>query len=170
MSSFTFDTIKTGVPMDISNGNYLWIWYANKIPPHIGVSIQGNYFSLKVNGKDVELPVDKPLMVIERKTIATIWVELTSELKLKHCKEIFSNYSTAQLQGATCLSPLKDLLEDQDSTQLSEFLNNISCKYDLKYNGIHLPSDYKELPLYSQQEIQNRLEFLENAQRKEHIS
>ena len=39
--------------------------YADKVPPHVGIS-QGNlFYSLKSNGKD-ELPVNKVLEIIEK--------------------------------------------------------------------------------------------------------
>ena len=30
----------------------IWIFHVDKIPPHIGISSQGVFFSLKSNGKD----------------------------------------------------------------------------------------------------------------------
>ena len=55
MYSFQFDTINSlNNESALNTGCYLCIWHANKIPPHIGILIDGSYFSLKVKGKDTK--------------------------------------------------------------------------------------------------------------------
>lgn len=44
----------------------LWVWHADKIPPHIGFSINSHYFSLKANGRDVNVPIDSIIAVIHK--------------------------------------------------------------------------------------------------------
>ena len=54
MYSFEFDNIIHQFDEVILNkGIYLSVVHANKIPPHIGIVVDGKYFSLKANGKDI---------------------------------------------------------------------------------------------------------------------
>ncbi|MFN5846790.1 MAG: hypothetical protein ACK46O_13885, partial [Flavobacteriia bacterium] len=57
---------------ELQKGFFLWILHADKVPPHVGCSIDGNYYSLKVSGKDEGVNVAKVQTVIEKKGILTI--------------------------------------------------------------------------------------------------
>lgn len=170
MSSFQFENILPMEQLD-SSKNLLWIWHATKIPPHIGVSSDGCYFSLKVSGKDVDLNVDKVMALAQSKSIAMICVELKHEFSTKDLNRIFGSYSMAASDAATCLSPIKDLLELPIVRQLSELLQKLEENNTLGgIFGMNLPSDYERIPKYSSAEIQQRLIKLENAQRKTSLS
>ncbi|NBR15845.1 MAG: hypothetical protein EBU01_14895, partial [Crocinitomicaceae bacterium] len=52
MFDFEFKNIQFVNHLETKTGVYLWILHADKIPPHIGISIDGQYFSLKAKGKD----------------------------------------------------------------------------------------------------------------------
>ena len=60
----------------------LWVWHADKIPPHLGLSVEGRYFSLKANGKDFMTEIDAVLQIISKKKIKTLCFELKSTLNL----------------------------------------------------------------------------------------
>ena len=55
---------------------YLWVWHADKIPPHLGLSTQSRYYSLKSNGKDQNVCFEKVIQLIDRKKIKTLAIEL----------------------------------------------------------------------------------------------
>ena len=68
MSSFEFENVlDLNSESALKEGFFLWIWHADKIPPHIGCSINGVYFSLKVNGKDDKKESNNALLVIQQK-------------------------------------------------------------------------------------------------------
>ena len=59
---------------ELTNRLILWVLHADKIPPHIGLSKNDQFYSLKVSGKDEGLPVRNVLQIIEKKNIAdNIW-------------------------------------------------------------------------------------------------
>ena len=49
---FRFENLSRLESISETNDVLIWIFHADKIPPHIGISSQGFFFSLKSNGKD----------------------------------------------------------------------------------------------------------------------
>ena len=73
MPSYQFSSISDLSDVTIlNNGLFLCVLHADKTPPHIGISINGLYYSLKAKGKDIALPVNEVFKVVERKKIATV--------------------------------------------------------------------------------------------------
>ena len=171
MYSFEFENINQFNSANLSEGTYLWIWYADKIPPHIGVSIEGDYFSLKYNGKDVGLNYGKALQVIHSRKIPSVFLKVKGLISKHDVVEIFSSYSSAKVGKATCLTPLVFLFGFPDCNQLSDLLVCLENKKMIqKIMGINLPKGYKGIPSYGVEEIQNRLRSLEDAKIIKHIS
>lgn len=163
---FEFKTIQKSLDSLDLNRTLLWILHADKIPPHIGISSSRAYFSLKVKGKDEELPVDKLLLLIENKKITTVTIELALDIELEVLKAKFNQFTKAEDLNATCLTPIKELLTPKSKVSrlkdLLETLNNtgkIACVY-----GLNLNSQFKGIPYYTIEEIKKRLELLKNAQ------
>lgn len=153
----------------LSKGLYLWIWYADKIPPHIGCSVDGSYYSLKVSGKDEALLSDKVLNIIRRKKIPTIFVAVDKEVRLTEVDVVFMNYRQAQSERSTCLTPVIELLgwEKIGIDQLSTLLKYLESNKILgKVFGLNLTEGYTGIPEYGAEDIQNRLRKLENVQIK----
>lgn len=173
MYSFEFEEILPFHDLHVlDQGFFLWIWYADKIPPHIGCSIDGHYFSLKVNGKDESLKVEKVLAIIDRKKIATLILQLDADLYLGSVYKEYREFIKASEGQATCLTPITQLLTcDSDIRQLSQLLKYLKDQKKLnKVFGLNLVKGYKGIPVYSQQDIEDRLRKLENAQSKTNTS
>jgi hypothetical protein len=170
MSDFKFTHIGELSNLDLlKNGFYLWIWYADKIPPHIGCSLNGLYYSLKVNGKDDGLLVEKVLNIIEKKKILTLFVPIDRIVKSTEIKAVFDQYKQARSGTSTCLTPVVHLLglEDLKIRQLSDLLKYLESENILgKVFGLNLTEGYQGIPLYGADDIQNRLRNLENVQVK----
>jgi len=170
MHSFKFKNILPIEQLDLHK-NLLWILHATKIPPHIGISADGSYFSLKVSGKDQNLKVENVIALARKKSLAIICIEINHHFSSLDINRVFSNFSVASSNAATCLSPIKKILEFPDAQQLSDLLLYLEEKHTLgKIFGLNLPFDYECLPNYSATEIQQRLIKLENAQRKKSLS
>lgn len=170
MSDYTFGHIENWKDEEVlKKGFYLWVWYADKIPPHIGCSIDGNYYSLKVNGKDEGLQAEKVLNIIRRKNILTLLIELNTETELRKVQEVFSGYDHARSDASTCLTPMIQLLglEKQAVHQLAALLKYLESNHNLgKVFGLNLTEGYSGIPEYGTDDIQNRLRKLENVQIK----
>ncbi|MFN5910955.1 MAG: hypothetical protein ACK45H_06445 [Bacteroidota bacterium] len=146
----------------------LWIWYADKIPPHIGCSASGQYFSLKSNGKDVRIPVEKVASLVRNKKIPFLLVSVNISFDPDDIYAAYSNYTGATSSGPTCLTPILELLETPSHvTQLNGLLNYLNETDGIKHIfGYNLPLGYQGIPSYGENEIRSRLSELENVKRK----
>ena len=170
MASFTFKSILHDSNPLIESATFLWIWHADKIPPHIGISTQGHYYSLKVSGKDEKLNVQKVFSNAKYRKIPLILVELKQSLPVELLQDVFSNFDFAEVDKATCLSPLVTIL-NKNAQQLSDLLFLLENESAInQFHGCNLPEGYSALQEYSSTEIQSRLKLLNEKRRKEHIS
>jgi hypothetical protein len=173
MYSFEFsDIIELPNNGAIKNDFMLWIWYANKIPPHIGCSIAGQYFSLKVNGKDNGIKIEKTFELIQKKQIPCFLIKVKTHLGLTDIQNTFESYQHAEPEIATCLTPISQLFNCLNEVQqLSELLKYLQeAKQIEKVFGVNLKEDYRGILSYNQQDITNRLQKLKNVKREKHIS
>jgi hypothetical protein len=171
MSDFNFGVISNLKECSIfEKGFFLWIWHADKIPPHIGCSLNGHYFSLKVNGKDEGLLTSKVVSVIENKKIPSVFVQLKKDFIPSEIQTVFANYQLAESTKNTCLTPITELFQCSDSIfQLSELLKYLKERGEIEtVFGLNLTEDYRNLPNYTQDDITSRLLKLENVKSEKH--
>ena len=163
MSQFKFNDILDQVPDALAvQGSMLWIWNADKIPPHLGLSSKGSYYSLKVKGKDSAVPVADLLDRLSRKPIPTLCVQLKDEMvDLAH---YFTKYDKAQADGTTCLQPIREALQIPSARLLSELLMNLEEQKKIeKVYGMYLPNNFEGIPAYGIEDIHRRLKVLANG-------
>lgn len=168
MSKFLGLEIKTSeIPI---SGVLLWIFHASKIPPHIGISSNGHYFSLKFNGKDKNLSVEHVLKVVRAKKIETVIIELNTPISIEQIENQFSKFDLAKPNEATCLTPITQFF-DYKSTDviLSELLEKIQeNKFIHQVFGLHLEAEFSGISNYSRTDIQQRLKKLHDSKRETH--
>jgi hypothetical protein len=172
MPSYQFSSISVLSDATIlNNGLFLCVLHADKIPPHIGISINGLYYSLKAKGKDVSLPVNEVLKIVERKKIATLFIGLTSEVSKLEIEKVFSGFDKAIAYQSSCLSPLKQIFKmDEGVQKLSGFLLEIEERQLInKVYELCIPSGYTQIPDYDVKEIHDRLEKLNAKTKVNHV-
>lgn len=166
MAKFTFKTIVpfAGVEL-LTDCFYLWVLHADKIPPHIGCSLDSKFFSLKINGKDHGLPVDSLLEIITKKKVSTILIQLNSVIDSEELHRVFSQFTAIFPGKNTCLSPITSLLDCSETVfKLSDLLNYLDDQSAMKnVFGLNLGNDYTGIPEYDQEDITNRLYDLNRA-------
>lgn len=163
MLPFKFNSFLDQAPdLLAAQGTLLWIWNADKIPPHLGISSKGRYFSLKVNGKDNAVSVSDLLERLKRKPIPTICVQLNYEIV--DLAPFFAKYSKAQANSITCLQPIREALQLPDASIVFELLENLENQGRIaQVYGMHLPKNFKGIPVYGIEDIHKRLKALANA-------
>lgn len=150
-------------------GTFLWVIHADKIPPHIGISKNGVYFSLKVSGKDDAISINSLVGIVNAKQIPTLALEvLDEELALSDLKSIFDQFQRAESHVSSCLTPVSKLyFPKQEDLILSELLDAFQERELLGRNyGLNLKSSFRGIPAYGRSEITNRLMDLENVKRR----
>lgn len=169
MFSFKVDSWMTFENQEYENGIFLWVIHADKIPPHIGISKDGFYFSLKVSGKDNLVSIKSLVGLLGLKGIPTLAIQLIdSELEVDDLIGTFGNYLFAESNVSTCLTPISKLyFPSYEDMILSELLDAFEKKSFLgNVYGLNLKADFEGIPLYGRSEITNRLIDLEDVKRR----
>lgn len=166
MAGFQFNTLYREWPSKVTASNWLWIWNADKIPPHIGISIQKDYFSLTYKMAEFKQTISM-IKKAKRSAIPLLLVELNEDLLKADATISFQQYSAAKVRGPTCLTPIKQLLgEGEEVKQLAELLLSIDKRQNgLNVFALHLKEDYKQLPNYTVEEIMKRIGELNDTKR-----
>lgn len=164
MVGFSFPVIHREWPAKLSSSQWLWIWNADKIPPHIGISVGKDYFSLTY--KEVERKQTTSMVAkAKRSQIPLLLVRLTQNLTSEAVQAEFSNYKKAEVGGPTCLFPIRELVGAQESVQqLAQLLDFLSTQQgELEVFGVHLKQDFRGLTPYSVDQIMKRINELHAA-------
>lgn len=161
MLTFNFKQIERLFPSFDNTTVLLWVWNADKIPPHIGVSVGKSYYSLTYKGVE-ELQTSSMIRKVKRLQIPILFIALEKEATAESVSAIFQQFDRAAPGGATCLSPVKSLFSTSDDiVQLAAFLSLMEQKELLKQvNGMFLKPEYSALPSYSWMDIVQRIEVL----------
>ncbi len=147
--------------------NWLWILHSDKIPPHIGISSEGKYYSLKANGKDNGISIAQVLQILEKKKIKSIFVSLNLPISPTDLSTAFSNYDKAKGKEISCLSPIKQcVLPDVSVNKLSELLHFLQNRGKIaNVFGLHLTDVIQGILHYEPEDIERRIAQL-NVKRK----
>ena len=137
---------------------YLWIWNPAGIPPHMGLSVDSRYFSLKANGLDFNSNLTDLLELISRKKLPVLAVELKLPLTNVDCELAFSKFEKTIPHKITCLNPIKNTLSFPEVNKLSELLSSLEDEELIgKITSWNIEEDSIELAEYSTEDIHKHL-------------
>ena len=152
----------------LQNDILLVVLHANRVPPHIGLMINGNYNSLTIKGHEINVSSEALLKIISQKKIESIFIKLKKnpvfsyDHQLEMLQEMISKFENVRQYEATCLSPLKlffehfyavtnieeelyfDLMKRMNENEYFEFAS--ASNFDL-HNG------FLELPYYTVEQL-----------------
>jgi len=157
---------------------YFIIFHADKKPPHLGIVWNQLYFSLTIKGAEIEIPFDEKLVLINKRKIPCLFVEIKtpeeSSFLLEELKEIFISYPPLT-NKTSCLEPIAEFFYKifqlrADSPLLHGMIEALQ-KQELiiESSAIYLkiPENKTfELPIYNASIVSeriNRLSFLEKT-------
>jgi len=163
---FEFDSIESDLEKLNHHKNLLWVLHADKIPPHIGISAQGQFFSLKVGGKDEYLPTVKLIDFLSFKRIPSVVIELNSNKNLNEIAQKFEQFDRAKDLKSSCLVPIKELIvPGKNIGRLKELLEILTEKELINgVFGLNLAESYAGIPYYTTEQIELRLEKLKHVE------
>ena len=123
MTGFEFTNRRFHWPDGINRGNFLWIWHADKIPPHIGISSGTAYYSLTYKVCELAKPVEEMRQKAIRAKIPLVLIDLSACDLRDDFHETFAKYERAETNKATCLTPIRSLFGYGDHIrQLADLL------------------------------------------------
>ncbi|MGV3631179.1 MAG: hypothetical protein ACO1O6_08230 [Bacteroidota bacterium] len=155
----------------LRKGVYLWITHADRIPPHIGISVDGHYFSLQVNGKD-DVSMEAIFRAIRLKKIPSLFIRLQENgFSGERFLSVKNEYVSINEGVKTCLVPVLDLYGIKSSGfLLPDFLKYLEEKKQvLAYFALNLPPDFGGIKSYSLDDVTKHLKKIQDAERPEHI-
>jgi hypothetical protein len=138
----------------------LYIFHANKIPPHIGWSVKDRFYSLKATGADIGLDTVKINHIILRKEIPTLIVALSDVIiEEELTNQVFSSYGEGLQQGKTCLNPIDEVLFSQiKHEKIGDLLKTLfDNQINLIFYGVNLPLSFNGIFNYSKNDIEKRI-------------
>ena len=171
MSSYQFHHIAKAELNNLFQGVWLWIWNVDKAPPHIGIASEGKYYSLKHNGKDEGIPVEKYFRIAQRELIPVLFVGLDLQLWPNDLTNSFLSFDRASSRGVSCLKPISTIVMEKDCRTLFDLLEFLKGERKVQsVCGVNIPSTFQGIPFYTYENVQSRLRELEHAKVEKHIS
>jgi hypothetical protein len=110
----------------VSKDSWLVILHALRVPPHVGLMIDGNYNSLTIKGHELNVNCEVLLKAIQQKKIETVFLRLEKHPVFSngHLLEVFQHlvqqFPYVKQGVATCLHPLKDFFSEFYALQKNE--------------------------------------------------
>lgn len=142
-------------------GLLLWVIHANKIPPHIGLSYNNEFYSLKANGVDRGVDVKSLEAVIDDKQIQTlIYVLNRTTIDLD---DAFSKFEKTIPGQITCLEPIKLALGYDNADKIHHLLSELKENNEVQACiGLNVPKNFEGIPMYDISDIHSRLRLISN--------
>lgn len=111
---YTIHNIHSANEVVLLNDVYLILLYANRVPPHLAVSVNGKLFTLTTKGATIDGELSSMLRLIKKNNIETIFVQLnvpslfTVDQLHDEIKKYTLAYPRVDVGIATCLNPIRD--------------------------------------------------------------
>ena len=114
-STYQIKNIIEGDEAQLLHGVYIMLVNAARIPPHLGIIIDGNLYSLNVKGPTVDGDLSTMLRTIKQRNIESIFIKLhvpssiTNEQLSDAARKYVLAYPAVEAGRTTCLAPIRDL-------------------------------------------------------------
>jgi hypothetical protein len=151
---------------DLLKGVYIAVVHATRIPPHIGLIIDGKYHSLTVKGRDINTSVNALIKNSVQRKIPTLFIKIKSHSTFSdaYLKEHFitniQQFPKVDIGIATCLSPIKLFF----SETYNMTMDNVNYLFELipalyaeqlieSASALYIEQQEFNLPVYTKTEI-----------------
>ena len=156
------------LPKNLNRGTFLCLFGTDKTPPHLGLVVEGKYYSTSAKGSRVGENAELILRRVNQSTIPTLFIKLDIVEDIQKLATAFKSYPKLK-ENQTCLLPVKDYIksigEDVTSAkfvfELIPILRN--RKLILDSFSLHMKASSFELKVYSKEDIVNRIVKLQET-------
>lgn len=156
----------------LNKDSWLVILHANRIPPHIGLLINGNYNSLTIKGHELNVNIEALLKTISQKKIESVFIGLKKhpvfslDHQLSMFQEMIKNFEQVKHDHATCLTPIKlffqefyavTSIEEELFFEFIKRLNDNSYLQSASALNFDLNKNLIEFPFYSTEQLNEQI-------------
>ncbi len=156
----------------LTKGLFICLLHAKRVPPHIGIIIDGQYHSLTIKGIEPNVSVTALLRTIQQQKIESAFLKITPHpvFSNDHMNsmflEILKKYPQIRSNEVTCLTPLKDFFNEfyAINTSANDMIydllkrmaanNFILQAYSL---NLSLENGLLSIPVYTQDELSQKI-------------
>lgn len=166
---------------DLLKGVYIAVIHATRIPPHIGLIIDGKYHSLSIKGQDINIAVAALVKNTNQRKIPSLFIKIKphstfSGLYLKeHFVTNIQQFPRVDIGVATCLSPIKLFFDEvynvpmTDINYLFELVPRLYSEGLVENSSaLFIDETTYQLPVYTNTEINAGIVEVRNEFKKKH--
>lgn len=161
----------------LNKGLFICLLHVNRVPPHIGIIIDGKYHSLTIKGIEPNVNVAALLKIIQQQKIGSVFLKITPHpvFSNDHMNsmflEILKKHPQIVPNQTTCLNPIKDFFNEfyavnssekdmiYDLLKRMEANNFILQAYSL---NLSLENGTLNIPVYSREELSKKINDIRN--------
>ena len=164
----TIENITPLLVNNLSKGTFLCLFGTDKIPPHLGLVVDGKYYSTSAKGSRIGENVKLVLRRVKQSTIPTLFIQLDIVEDVQKLVSAFENYPKLK-QNQTCLLPIKDYINSagEDVASANFVFELIPILHDRKIIkasfSLNMNDSSFELKVYSKADIVNRIVKLQET-------
>lgn len=151
--------------------SWLVILHASRIPPHVGLMINGNYNSLTIKERELNVSAEALLKTISQKKIEALFLKLakhpvfSEDYQLQVFQQQLHQFTKVKEGEATCLSPLKLFFKEfyaikNNDDLLFDFLETLNENNFISESvGLNIKSENNTFIFnaYTPEELQKRI-------------
>lgn len=151
---------------DLLKGVYIAVIHATRIPPHIGLIMDGKYHSLSLKGQNINASVQALIKNTNQRKIPSLFIKIkphntfSNTYLNEHFITNVQQFTRVDIGVATCLSPIKLFFDEaynismHDINFLFELLPKLySEKLIENASALFIDEKKYQLPVYSSAEI-----------------
>lgn len=155
---------------DLKKGTWITLLHARRIPPHVGLIIDGNYNSLTIKGQELNVSIEVLLKLISQRNIEAFFIRLvehpvySTDYQLRIFQETIKQFDSVKT-SLTCLHPVKLFFREFYALQLHEnellfdFLFRLNANNFIEaFSTQNFSSEILEIPFYTKEKLQSKIE------------
>ncbi len=179
----SFNAFKKFREEELSNGVYIVVLHATRIPPHIGLIIDNYYHSLTIKGHDYNTPIKALIKNIQLRKIPSLFIKIKSHSTFSnsYLKEHFilniQQFPKVDKDIATCLSPIKLFFDEVYNIPMEDvrfLFDLLPSLYEAELieppSSLFIDEQNYQLPVYTQEQLDNEIKNVRNEINNLHLT
>ena len=151
--------ITSFVKENLFNGTHFVMMHLESIPPHLGLIIDGDFYSISTRKKAISIPLSKVLKRIKRSKISTIYVQIENIGNKKFLSQSLENMPLVSVEGTNCIDPIIQFAEHngyyiENQKHIGDFLEKMNVINTMSsFADEYVTNGFYQIPSYSDNEI-----------------